>query len=372
MNTPEVIQRNFFRLLRCGAFGEKEPIEPLSAWKWKRIHQLSLMHGVGAIVADGIKMCEDDFFMQLPDGQSGAWLSTTRKTEEYNAEINTRLAELLDMFNRSHLRPMLFKGQSLAGIYGTPEHRTATDIDIYFPYEAQAEKADAWARDNGSDIDESDSYILKYKWNGIKVEHHRQIQHLTNKFLNRKLQSFIGNETKCCDSSYTTINGVKIETVSPTLCLLLIMIRIAKYIMNEGISMKQLVDLGMFIRKSGDKVDFVKLQKWLSSLQMQFMAQLEGALLIDLLRFDEDEIPFLNAKGDRNTDETTSDIFRINGSHTGEWFFTQGKHVFVRTSDSSAMIWHLRHSARYFRYWPMESFTNFFTSFAHSLAHIEE
>lgn len=372
MNTPEVIQRNFFRLLRCGAFGEKEPIEPMSTWKWKRIHQLSLMHGVGAIVADGIKACEDDFFMQLPDSLVRNWQDTAQKTEEYNDRINARLAELLDLFNGSHLRPMLFKGQCLADIYGIPTHRTGTDIDIYFPYEAQASKAELWVRSNGSDIDESDRYILKYKWNGIKVEHHRQIQHLTNKFLNRRLQGVIGNETRCCDSSYTIINGVKIETVSPTLCLLLIIIRIAKYIMNEGISMKQLVDLGMFLRKKGDKVDFVKLQKWLSSLQMQLMAQLEGALLIDLLRFEEDEIPFMNAKGDRNTASTTDDIFRINGSHTGEWFFTQGKHVFVRTSDSSAMIWHMRHSAHYFRYWPTESFTNFFTSFADSLAHIEE
>lgn len=372
MNTPEVIQNNFFRLLRCGAFGEKDSIEPLSAWKWKHIHQLALMHGVGAIIADGIKACKDDFFMQLPDRQTETWQHTTQKTETDNKDIDACLAELAEIFNRNHFRPIMFKGQYLATLYDTPAHRNGTDIDFYFPYETQAEKADAWAYENGSETDNSDKYVLKYKWHGIKIEHHRQIQHLTNGFLNHKLQGITEKETKCCDSSYVTINGVKIEVVSPTLCLFLIIIRVAKYIMNEGIGMKQLVDLGMFLRKSGDKVDFIKLQEWLSSLRMTQIAQLEGALLVNLLNFDEDEVPFMNTRGDKNTAPLTDDVFSVNDNHTGDWFFTQGKHVFVRTSDSSAMMWYLRHSAQYFRYWPAESFTNFFTSFAHSLAHIEE
>jgi hypothetical protein len=36
------------------------------------------------------------------------------------------------------------------------------------------------------------------------------------------------------------------------------------------------------------------------------------------------------------------------------------------------MLWSVRRSAKYFRYYPTETVTNFFTSFAHSLSHIEE
>ena len=46
--------------------------------------------------------------------------------------------------------------------------------------------------------------------------------------------------------------------------------------------------------------------------------------------------------------------------------------IFVHNSNTSAMFSHVRRSARYFRYYPSESVTNFFASFVHSLSHIEE
>ena len=45
--------------------------------------------------------------------------------------------------------------------------------------------------------------------------------------------------------------------------------------------------------------------------------------------------------------------------------------IFVH-SDSSTMLRHVRHSARYFRYYPTESVTHFFSSFLRSLQNIEE
>lgn len=58
----DIIQRNFLRLLKCGAFEQREQIEPMSAWKWNRLFQLSQMHDVTPWCFDGIKMCGDDFF----------------------------------------------------------------------------------------------------------------------------------------------------------------------------------------------------------------------------------------------------------------------------------------------------------------------
>ena len=35
-----IITRNFFRLLRSGALNEYEPMEPMSAFKWRRLDQM--------------------------------------------------------------------------------------------------------------------------------------------------------------------------------------------------------------------------------------------------------------------------------------------------------------------------------------------
>ena len=67
MEKMHVIHRNLFRLLRAGAFGEEVRIEPLSAWKWKRLYELTLLHDISALVYDGVMQCSYQFFAQLPE-----------------------------------------------------------------------------------------------------------------------------------------------------------------------------------------------------------------------------------------------------------------------------------------------------------------
>ena len=368
----DVIQRNFFRLLRSGTFGDNEPLEPLSAWKWRHIYQVSLIHGVAALVADGMKNHSDDFFMSLPPDLAATWSKTVSDIEADNRNANVSTSELFDILGREQLRPILLKGQGLASLYPNPLHRTCGDIDIFFPYSAQGRKADSWAMANGTDASQGDKGLVQYLWHGAKAEHHHRAQRLTNPLLNRSLQAIINSEIRCCDSAYAVVNGARTEVVPPTLNLLLIMIRIARYIISEGICLKQLIDLGMFLRKLGDKVDYVKLQGWIRQLRMERVARLEGALLVHLFGFNADEMQFIERDRDENIDRIKADIFHLTGNHSADWYFTQGKNIFVHNTNSGAMLWHIRHSARYFRYYPSETATNFLASFAHSLSHIEE
>lgn len=81
------IERNFFRLLRAGVFGSQEAIEPLSPWKWRRIYQLSLFHGVTDYIRQGLNVCKDDYFVTLilPELRE-KWEKTIVQTEEANDE----------------------------------------------------------------------------------------------------------------------------------------------------------------------------------------------------------------------------------------------------------------------------------------------
>jgi hypothetical protein len=80
----------------------------------------------------------------------------------------------------------------------------------------------------------------------------------------------------------------------------------------------------------------------------------------------------MNEVSDEEMERRITEILKQKNSHAEEWYFSQGKNIFVHTSNSQAMMWHVRRSARYFKYYPTETVTNFFVSFAHSLSHIEE
>ena len=263
----DIIQRNFMRLLRCGAFDRREPLEPMSGWKWNRLYQVSEIHGVTPWIADGISKCSDDFFLQISPTLRQQFLQDqTERIEEYGH------------------------------------------------------------------------------------------QRLTNPLLNRKLQRWAEAEGRD----------------NLTFDLLLNIVAIARNILSQGISLRQFISLGTYLRNTHDPIDYEQLKQWISALGMQRMARLEGSLLTELFLFSADEIRFAEARPDSSTCKAVSDIFKQTDQKAADWYFTQGKSIFVGTSDSSAMLWQVKHSIGYLHYYPTEAVTNFMANFAHSLSHIEE
>ena len=274
-----IIQRNFFRLLRSGAFESKEQIEPMSVYKWQKLFQLSLMHDVAGFAYDGLMRCKDQFFVHLTDSQWKQWENT----------IN-------DMRKSPH------------------------------------------------NYDGEDDEFLR-------------ADHLTNPILNRKLQSILDDENSDIKSRQ----------------MLLMIIRVSRHILNEGLPVRQLIELGTFLRTDGNGCDATMLEQWIKSLKLQPVACLEASLLIMLLGFSREEISFVGDKDDKNLGHIAQDLIEFTNTRAKDFYFSQDEgNIFVHTSNGSAMLWHIRRSARYFRYYPSETLTNFFASFAHSLSHIEE
>ena len=272
-----IIQRNFFRLIRCGEFSKQEQIEPMSVCKWNKVYQLALMHQVVPSVYAGIQQCRDQFFLHLTEKQMKEW-------EKANSEA------------------------------GKTNHQ------------------------------EEENELLR-------------ADHLTNPLLNKKLQDILDDE----------------QTDFATRQLLLIIIHITRHILNEGVPVYQLVQLGKYLTAEGHRVDFLTLNQWLKKLGFTPMAQLEGALLIQMFGFSKEEVPFLTGEPDKRVERVALELTEFTNTRAEEFYFSQdSESVFVHTSNSSAILGHIRRSAQYFRYLPSETLTNFFASFAHSLSHIEE
>lgn len=272
-----IVQRNFFRLIRCGAFGTEEQVEPMSVCKWQKLYQLALMHDVTEPVYDGLLRCRDQFLLHLTDKQWEQWAKT------------------------------------------------------------------AGEKQKAPQPDEEDDFL--------------RADHLTNPVLNMRLQSILDDE----NSDVSTRR------------LLLIIIRIARHILNEGVPIKQLTLLGQYLRTEGHRVDFFTLKKWLKSLRLGQIFQLEGALLIRMFHFSEEELPFIEGRLDKHAEQVAQELTEFTNTRAQDFYFSQENgSVFVHTSNGTAMLGHIRRSARYFHYMPSETITNFFASFAHSLSHIEE
>ena len=344
-----VTTRNLFSLLRSGLFGQQETIEPLSVWKWGQLQKMAAMHGISALVYDGLQNCADQFFATIPSQHMEQWQTAVATTEQANRKYNVALSDLYPKLAAELTRPVLVSGHALGILYNNPYHRTPNPISFYFPYETKAKKADQWIKQNATQPFDSQRNTLGYTWMEAKVENRRRLLTLANTLNNRTLQQIIEEEFLAVPPTYININGTKTETISPTLQLFILLIDMSQCIMSEGFMARQLADLGIFLRKAGDKVDFVKLQTWTERLNLTAFAQLEGTMLMELLGFEADELPFM---------DTTTDISEILRKELS------GK--------DATNQWRIKRSARYFRYYPAESLAGLLTSFAKTLSQIEE
>lgn len=106
--------------------------------------------------------------------------------------------------------------------------------------------------------------------------------HMKNKLLEERLQQIIRKEYGDPEKSYETMQ------------LMAIIITNVEKMLTCKSFLRGIIDLGRYLRIDGDKVDFVKLEKWLSQTKMTRMAELQGKLLIEGFGFSKDELPFVS------------------------------------------------------------------------------
>lgn len=179
-----------------------------------------------------------------------------------------------------------------------------------------------------------------------------------NNFLNRRLTKIQKEEPHVIDTSMETVY------------LLRLIVSNANAMLSGGISIRGIIQLGQYLRTRGDKVDFVKLDNWLTKLHLQRMAQLEGSVLITFFNFEQDEIPFVKLV-ERGAYKLTLRSLYYNIKDMEDIKFQQSQVGFVHTTGGS-MRKNLRRSMRFFGYAPIESASNFFNGFFRSLSEIEE
>ena len=189
--------------------------------------------------------------------------------------------------------------------------------------------------------------------------HYIEVPSLSNPILDHKLKRIFNNERHSIDTNIDSLRllGIIIDNVQT--------------ILNKGMSLGGILDLGKFLRTQGDKVDFVKIDTWLQTLHMRRMAQLQGSILILVFNFEQDEIPFVNNIEPQAGKIILRTVTNLATDTAEEWHFRQSRSGFVR-NNSAVLRRNLRRSLRYIAYAPIETTSNFVSNFARSLSEIEE
>lgn len=223
----------------------------------------------------------------------------------------------------------------------------------------------------------SEEYVsAEYHLDDAVSEYSHQEHRLTNKLLDHRLQKIIrqssGEDNSSPDEPSAEDNNCIDEPSADTLTFLLLLVELSHQMLSNVVTLRLLTDLALLLRLRGDRIDYVTLQNWTARLRMQRVAGIAALLLKEVFHFADDELPFVDHMPDYDIRSLIHEMPLLGNSIMADWHFQQGSDIFVHSTNSTAMMWHVRQSLRHFRLFPSEGLTNLFSSFAHSLSHIEE
>ncbi len=305
----DIVGRNFLRLLKCGSFGIMEDLELMSNFKWKKLIKISQLKGCPGIIFDGMKKYTKEGKLTIGESLQALWMGVITQTEAEAKKMNECVVEMYNLMSAKLHYPVLMRGREMALLYDNPLHYICDYIDWWIPTEEKAREADAWAMREAKIISDADKDMITYSYLDTKVRNNHYVVELMDNKLNKELHNIVIREKSYYKPFYVEINGANVEILPPSVLLLMLILNLAQHILIDKVLPTHIIDLGIYLRKLGDKVDYIKLERWLEQLKMQQMADIIGGLLVQLFSFTQDEIPFMKKYNADATDNIIMYIF---------------------------------------------------------------
>ena len=180
----------------------------------------------------------------------------------------------------------------------------------------------------------------------------------SNPYLNNLYSKLVFNEIHNID---TSINS---------LVLLDKLIRNINTLLDYGVNIREMADLGTYLRTYGDKIDFVKIENWIRLLKIRKICDFICCYLIVLFNFEKEELPF--SKGPdfkyinsiKHTLEFNVDIIKKESRQEETDNSEEGIINPIHKPNT--------HPLKYFSFIPIEASSRFIANICKSLSNIDE
>lgn len=182
--------------------------------------------------------------------------------------------------------------------------------------------------------------------------------YLYNKRHQQQLTNLIQKEYADNEQSYCTRNmmAVIIQTINN---------------MYTGKSyLRGIIDMGVLLRKEGDRVDFVKLENWLKQTGTTRLANLQGRMLIECFGFSDNEIPFSEDEEKHAERLLHHDLHCQATTHLKTWEYRPGHNGF--SSGVKTAFRTMGHAMSFYRYSPSETTSSITRGIIKGIQEIEE
>ena len=279
------LYQDFLSLVRLGIGHQSTHLsEEVS---WNAIQALAKQQGLYAIVLDGVESGTDltKCTNALPLTQKLTWIGEVVQGHEQRYRLYQKaIADLSAFYNAHGFRMMVLKGYACAMNWPKPEHRPCGDIDIYL-FGQYKEADEVLSKELGIKINHSHHHHTVFSLNGFTVENHYDFinvhHHKSNVEYESILKAFGRNSNQ-----FVMVNGEKVYLPSPNLNALFLLKHMMGHFASEGITLRQVLDWGFFVKTHKDEVDWFLVEQTMERYGMKRMYDIFNAICVDELGFD--------------------------------------------------------------------------------------
>lgn len=250
---------------------------------WPAIYEMSRRNSIASIIYTTVLKIPQ--FLQLDPAFTEKWKDYATGAGLHQIKQNIELKSLLDGLATLAIRPIIFKGPALALIYPEPYMRVSGDVDMLIK-EEDRDRLINYLNSNRYELMEEqwDKEVFVYSSrNGLEVEFHFR---LWEGFRGKRID-ILENMKMNEHTIQMKANGLEIITLDYKEHLIYQIYHLVKHFSLEGISLRYLADLTLFVNEYKDNIDFMSFWETISNLYYQNFCQLLFTICVEKLGMDE-------------------------------------------------------------------------------------
>lgn len=276
----------FLELLRKGLEG-REPdhrlFGELAEPDWESIYGMAKRQTVCGVCYASFCRLPDPL---LPGGSLlPRWVARVNAIETRNAGMQRALSELIAMFRRAGLHPVVQKGLSVARFYGNPELRESGDIDLWLSGDELRRGTAIVSELDGTPVRHPDGSV-SFSYKGFVVEFHSTLVSICNPVVASRLDAYARRQ--CVEGGY---GREAIPSPAPMLEMLLLDVHIMRHAFGNGVGLRQVCDYVLAARALDGKYDRREFGRWCRVLGISRWTALLNEYAVSLLDADPAALP---------------------------------------------------------------------------------
>ena len=225
------------------------------------------------------------------------WMGEYTKIVRRNTKTDDAVAWLAKFMRSNNIGSFVFKGQTIASYYPTPEIRTSGDVDFYV-LKKDWDRAKSLLEKEVTITDDHSGQHLEFTKDGVPFEMHYHTAVFASGSKQRYWDDLIDSYFEDV-LDHVDINNVSVPTLPPTINAIYLFIHIYHHFLKEGISLRQFIDWMMFLEAKHDEIVVSELTAKLERLGLLRAFKAFGAVLTVVLGMETKYFPYSLTDNDK-------------------------------------------------------------------------